>query len=517
MVEASALLRCVCGGEIPLRGSEEISCPSCGRRHVPRAMREAMLETVVLAAGPAPPKSAAAPREASSNGQSLSGQCLSGQCLDHFQILEELGRGGIGTVYRALDKSLERYVAVKVLNGEADDWALEAFVHEARAQARLNHHGIATIYYIGRHGATPYFAMEYVQGKDLEHCIRGGPLPAGELIRIGIQAVRALREASAHGITHRDIKPGNFIQTPSGAIKLTDFGLSKTERGGLTLTGKRTITGTVYYIAPEQARGEKTDHRADIYSLGAMLYHLAFGKPPFEGDNFVAVIAKHASEPVRFPEPLPADLPAGFTALIEKMMAKDPAGRFGDYDSLERQMRQLLPESQVVATIARRMVTLALELVASALLAGLGDVVLTISREIVSDESAPIENATARLVSAWIFLATLLSLQLWRGRTPGKEFSHLRIAGIDGCNPGRGRLALRFVFQWLPLVYLGLSPVWGFVFAGRKASNVSLLAVFLLFLVDHFSAYTNRRRRTLHDLIAGTWVLEERLGPVPPA
>ncbi len=481
-----------------------------------------MLDTVVLAPGSGGPRPAASPREAASSvlslsGQSLSGQSLSGQCLDHFQILEELGRGGIGTVYRALDTSLERYVAVKVLNGEVEDGALEAFVHEARAQARLNHPGIATIHYVGRHGTIPYFAMEYVPGKDLDHQIRGGPLPPSEVIRIGIQAVLALREASAQGITHRDIKPGNFIQTPSGALKLTDFGLSKTERGGLTLTGKRTITGTPYYIAPEQARGEKTDKRTDIYSLGAMLYHLAFGKPPFEGDNFVAVIAKHASEAVRFPDPLPPDVPAGFTGLIEKMMAKDPANRFGDYDSLERQMRQLLPESQVVATIARRMVTLALELAASALLAGLGDVVLTISREIVGDESDTIEYAQARLVSGWIFLATLLFLQLWRGRTPGKEFSHLRIAGIDGRDPGGSRLALRFVFQWLPLVFLGLSPLWSFVLAGRKASNLSLLAVTLLFLLDHFWAYTNRRRRTLHDFITGTLVLEERLGPVPPA
>lgn len=150
----------------------------------------------------------------------------------------------MGTVYRAVDTSLEREVAVKVLNEEGESWALEAFVHEARAQARVNHPGIATIHSIGRHGEIPYFAMEYVPGESLETRVNRGPLPPGEVIRIGLQAVKALREANRQGITHRDIKPGNFLRTPAGQIKLTDFGLSKSDRGGLHLTGTHMIVGT---------------------------------------------------------------------------------------------------------------------------------------------------------------------------------------------------------------------------------------------------------------------------------
>src|SRR5262245_45799035 len=160
MVDTVALFRCVCGADIPFIRGRPVDCLRCGRSHRPEAMGQSGLETVVLS------KTRTAAASASEAGDGPSAEeprrSLVGQTLDHFQILEELGHGGVGTVYRALDTSLERYVALKVLREEGDPAAHETFVHEARAQARLNHPGIATIYYIGRRADIPFFAMEYV-------------------------------------------------------------------------------------------------------------------------------------------------------------------------------------------------------------------------------------------------------------------------------------------------------------------------------------------------------------------
>ena len=241
MSEPTETIHCPCGAEVPPPAKAGALCPRCAFESSQAVVDASLSETAelprsvpmaVVSSGEAGPSEGAAAAKAAGlevDGGSPPGQersSLVGQRLDHFQVMEELGRGGVGTVYRALDTSLDREVALKVLNVEGNPQALEAFVHEARAQARLNHPGIATIHYIGRRGPTPYFAMEYVAGESLESRVGRGPVAAGEVIRIGIQAVQALREANSRGITHRDIKPGNFILSKSGTVKLTDFGLS---------------------------------------------------------------------------------------------------------------------------------------------------------------------------------------------------------------------------------------------------------------------------------------------------
>jgi uncharacterized RDD family membrane protein YckC len=503
MADTVALFRCVCGADIPFIRGRQVNCPRCGRRHNPEAMGPASLDTVVLSksrvAQAVPAAGVELPPEPEPRPS------LIGQTFDHFQIIEELGQGGVGTVYRALDTSLERYVALKVLREEGDPAAHETFVHEARAQARLNHPGIATIYFIGRRADIPYFAMEYVPGNNLEVRLRQGPLPPSETVRIGLQAVKALGEAHLHGITHRDIKPGNFIQTSTGVIKLTDFGLSKTEGGGLQITGRNSITGTPYYIAPEQARGESTDLRTDIYSLGAMLYHLAYGKPPFEGDNFLSVISKHLTSPVEFPARPPAGLPAGFPDVISRMMAKEPEKRFQDYEALERALRELLPESQVVAALYRRAGTVILDWTVLCLLILLAAGMVALAEETLKWNKGWV-NAVPE-VTYWATLLASLAYQLIAGRTGGKQFAKIRIAAIRGGRPSRLKLLARWFFQWLPLLAL-----WVNDFAETRPTlvHVLLAAAIAFWAIDHLWALTNRRRRTLHDLLCGTWVLEDR-------
>ncbi|MBI4603420.1 MAG: protein kinase [Planctomycetes bacterium] len=518
MPEAQALYRCVCGTDVPVGRGGEARCPSCGRRQ--RVSSDAAAaETVVLAAGKreatpaasAEPAGAHDPRESRESREpraDASRQSLVGQVIDHFEVLEELGRGGMGTVYRALDRSLERYVALKVLDSEEarkQRDLVEAFVHEARTQARMNHPGITTIHYIGRFQDMTYFAMEIVPGMNLEARLKQGPIPFREVVRMAIQVVQALKEASDRGVIHRDIKPGNIILSRSGRVKVTDFGLSKTEKGGLQITGGRHITGTPYYIAPEQARGETTDFRTDIYSLGATLYHLAYGRAPFDGENFLAVISRHLSEPVRFPEHPPADVAPGFPAILERMMAKRPEDRFQSYEELEEALMDVRPEAQVVAAVGRRAVATLLDYAAIALVAGFFFGVLNILLD--TRDSGQI-SALTHGVAACLTIGD----QVYRRATLGKLFGKLRIARLDGRPVERWRLLARGVFQFFPLLALSafsLGSALGLLGLRRSLIPAVIAVMFAVYLLDQLWALTNRKRRTLHDLVLGTWVLEK--------
>ena len=499
--EPAQLFHCVCGADLPFAVEGEIVCDRCGRRHHLSAMNPATMETVVL--DQRVTKVAATSPVGAASSPVTGAPSIEGQSLDHFKVIRELGRGGAGTVYLALDTSLERYVALKVLDVHTD-WALETFVHEARAQARVNHPGIATIYYVGRHADVLYFAMEYVPGEDLAVRVQRGPLPPGEVIRIGIQAVRALHDASAHGITHRDIKPGNFIRTPAGKIKLTDFGLSRTERGGIDIKDAASVTGTPLYIAPEQARGEPTDLRTDIYSLGATLYHLTFGKAPFEGATVGEVIRKHQEEDLQFPDPLPPDVPQGLTEVLSKMMAKRPADRFADYESLERALRDLLPESQTVASGFRRAIATALELAGVIALSALSEGLFDLGQYLLGREQGGIDIAD---ITSATMLAALFLLQIVTRCTPGKSFMHIKIASISYGPPHRAKLALRWCLQWLPMIVINVRPFLEWFVSVR---NFWIIAATIFWLIDLLWGFTNRKRRTLRDVATGTWVLEDR-------
>jgi len=505
MPETSALFRCVCGTDVPIREDSRapaVSCLKCGRSHR-LATHDGLsaAETVVVARS-------AGEKGLDGNGAAGTRPSLAGRVIDHFELIEELGRGGMGTVYRALDRSLERYVAIKILDSEeARDQhdLIEAFTHEARTQARMNHPGITTIYYIGRFEEMTYFAMEIVSGSNLESRARGGPLPFREVVDAGIQVVQALKEAKERGVIHRDIKPGNLILSSSGRIKVTDFGLSKTEKGGLQITGSRHITGTPYYIAPEQAKGEATDFRTDIYSLGATLYHLAYGRPPFEGDNFMTVISKHLTEPLRFPASPPEDVPPGFPYVLERMLAKKPEERFQSYEELEKALRELRPETLVLAALSRRAVASFLDHGAMFIL-GLALSSLLIVPALSIGQA---EHATPMALS--VAALGYVTYQALTGTTLGKLFGKLRIARVDGRPVRRWQLAVRGCFQYLnpvswslPLLTDGTAYSWP-----TWLLSTYLLGALGFSIVDAVWVFTNRNRRTLHDLILKTWVLDQ--------
>ncbi|MEX1054842.1 MAG: serine/threonine-protein kinase, partial [Rhodothermales bacterium] len=211
---------------------------------------------------------------------------LIGQVISHYRILEQLGLGGMGVVYRAQDTRLGRQAALKFLSRHSteDEDAKKRFIHEAQAASALDHENICTVYEIDetdRNGT--FIAMAYYEGETLREKIARGALPVDEAVGIAIQISEGLARAHAKGIIHRDVKPANVIITPDGVVKIVDFGVAKlTGRTQITETGG--VVGTAAYMAPEQVRGEDVDHRADVWELGAVLYEMLAARLPFHGD-----------------------------------------------------------------------------------------------------------------------------------------------------------------------------------------------------------------------------------------
>ena len=249
---------------------------------------------------------------------------------NRYRLGERLAAGGMGSVYRAVDETLGRQVAVKALRRElADDPTfLERFRREARAAAVLSHPGVAAIYDYGEVDGQPFIVMELVEGENLaERVVAGGPLPWQEAFAIGEQVAAALAAAHAHGLVHRDVKPANIMLGRDGRAKVTDFGIAQAAQAA-TLTRSGMVLGSANYVAPEQAKGGHVGPAADLYSLGCVLFEAVTGETPYHGGNAVAIATQHVSAPVPDPRELRPDLPAQAAALIMRALRKQPDARF---------------------------------------------------------------------------------------------------------------------------------------------------------------------------------------------
>lgn len=379
---------------------------------------------------------------------------LIGTQLHHFEVGELIGRGGMGAVYRARDLSLDRPVALKVIAGELAQHPLvrERFVREARAQARLNHHAVVPIYYIGQQQELYFFAMELVEGAALDERLeRDEPLDSQEAIDLLEQVASALRLAQQRGIVHRDIKPSNLLVDSEGRVKVADFGLAKTvgQADDATLTQKGEVLGTPLYMSPEQGQGETTDHRADIYSLGATFYHLCTGRPPFTADTAMGVVIQHCTKPLPPVRQLRPDVSPALAAVLERMLAKKPSQRYADYDALLADLEAARPQPSTTAGFWVRamaqLVDFVLFSIAAAVLGG------------------PLATAAfvAYVVVGW-----------WRrGQTLGKWVFRIKVrARGDRGRPSLGQALLRFVaLYWFVIAWLLFSGITHLIVGQGKA------------------------------------------------
>ncbi len=257
------------------------------------------------------------------------------QLKDEYDILEELGRGGMAIVFKAREKQLERDVAIKVLPFSLafDKEFVERFQREARTSAKLEHPGIIPIYRVGKSGRVIYFVMKFLRGKPLSSVLAGrGSLPPAEIRQILVQVARALAYAHKSGIVHRDIKPDNIMFDEHGMAVVTDFGIAKAATGG-KLTGTGMSIGTPHYMSPEQARAQPLDGRSDVYSLGVVAYQCLTGHVPFDGEDSFSIGYKHIMEALPLP-PLESYDQRTLFEIIKKMMAKASDDRFQTAEDL---------------------------------------------------------------------------------------------------------------------------------------------------------------------------------------
>jgi TolB-like protein/Tfp pilus assembly protein PilF/predicted Ser/Thr protein kinase len=265
-----------------------------------------------------------------------------GKTISHYKILQELGEGGMGVVYKAEDTKLRRTVALKFLASQAiggeEDKA--RFIHEAQAAASLSHPNICTVHEIDEADGRSFISMEYIEGASLKEKIATGPLKLDEAVSLAIQVAEGLHEAHEKGIVHRDVKPANVMITAKGRAKITDFGLAKSARG-LAVTQTGTTLGTIAYMSPEQTRGEVVDGRTDIWSLGAMLYEMVTGLRPFKGDYEPAVVYSIQNEKPEPPTALRTGVPMELEMAIARCLEKRADDRYQTAGDLVSDLRRL--------------------------------------------------------------------------------------------------------------------------------------------------------------------------------
>ncbi|HUJ63029.1 MAG TPA: protein kinase [Kofleriaceae bacterium] len=427
--------------------------------------------------------------------------------LEHFRIERKLGAGGMGEVYLATDLALDRPVAIKLLPpGAATGAARERLIREARAQARVQHPNVAHIYYIGEDGGRLFFAMEYIAGKTLADAVAAGPLSVDDALDAIHAAALGLREAQRSGFTHRDVKPSNLMVDGNGHVKVLDFGLAASapaDDPGDGPVQQTTLAGTPLYMAPEQQRGEPIDLRCDIYALGATLYHLVSGKPPFQAATVEQLATMHrtAARPTLPRGGHPRTAVAAVDTLVSRMMATAPGERFASYDELLRAIElasatRTRPAGLWVRTIAFGIDALVATLLAAAIVLG---------AKLATSASINIDHGIIPMIAV---MQTLLVAR-W-GSTAGKALFELEVVSIRTARKPALRQALVRSLALYGLPILGELATWLARLAPDPAREVIGLVGQLPYLVVFFAlvhaALRTPGKRAPWDRIAGTMV-----------
>ena len=476
--------RCPCGADVRLDTQNGGHCDICDRDFPPSVTQLPMTLTFTdLRSGDLKPL---VPKEQENDP-------LIGKSLGYFEILETIGRGGMGQVYRALDKSLQRYVAVKVIHSREDSsldsQGRERLMHEAVAQARVNHPNIVTIYYVGQESETTFLAMELIDGCDASRLIQRGDVRYEEICSIAIKITSALDMAAETGIIHSDIKPQNLLIQSNGDVKLSDFGMARISEGDDDQN--QLLGGTPSYLAPELLANGKPSIQSDMYALGVTLFELSFGELPVKlsGSSLIHWAQIHAASEIEFPDPWPDHLPEDWQLILERLLSKDPQNRFPSYKELEAQLERILPVKRRIAGAVPRAIAWLVDEVTIIICVSL----LALSMQYVGLNTDPLYFIILAVYSIGVY---------WYRQSLGRYLFHLQVVNRYGLKPNRKIMLVRELIRMQFIWVASIATFFGEIFPQISVAiiSISLLAS----VVDMLYLITLGRGSSIHDQLLGT-------------
>ncbi|MEM9826969.1 MAG: protein kinase [Planctomycetota bacterium] len=525
--------RCVCGADVSM---DKSVCPQCGRP-IQWGLMDASLTAAVLT-GAAETDSGTMVRQ---GGDAV----LTGRKIGHFELRERIGSGGMGDVYRALDTSLQRFVAVKVLRrrggsgsavgagsagglgggaGSRGGSAIDEMLTEAVAQARLNHPNAVTIYFVGHDDDHPFLAMELLSGPTVRERLDQGPLPFDEVITLARQVVSALTQADAMGMTHSDVKPGNLLYCGPRQVKLGDFGLThiRSSDGG----GPTVVCGTPNYLAPELLDGVTPNLQSDLYALGVTLFEMTFARRPFDlvGSSLGEKLETHRHAEIEFPDRWPEDIPPAWQDVLRRLLAKDPSDRYGTYQELDVELASLKPLSAIAGGRIQRVLAfmfdqsiLSISLLPALILSALVSSAFSIGETLIgmNEDDANLEMVDGLFGLLFSILAVVLGLApillfTWveakTRRTPGRYLLQMDVVDRLGYpkprRPMVQRSFLRNAVAWAAVLELLLGTI-GLGFFEPMLTIVAML----LTVISTGLLLLTPSGQTVHDLLTKTRVV----------
>lgn len=494
--ERKVAYRCSCGADVLIGIGGNGVCDVCGK------------PIVLGKLDPSQTISFCADVGSGTSFQLMDGPDRTGESLGHFRLMSKLGFGGMGAVYRALDESLQRFVAVKVIrssdrDGESSRKLIDRLLDEAVAQARLNHPNVVTIYYVGRDGEEPFFAMELLPGPTLAQLIIDEPLPFKDVIHFSRQVCSALAQANRLGLVHGDIKPSNLILADDRTVKLSDFGLAKTEE-----TGPHSgISGTISYMAPELSRGSHPTTQSDMYSLGVTLFELAFGRRPYAvtGTTLREQLDSRKEATVEFPGKWPPTVPEQFRDVLERLLARDPRHRYDDFEQLDQVLQAHAPVDVVPASLSTR----AFALIVDYSLLGVLMLPFVAAMQFAGQGYVP---ERAKWIGFLVFVVPLIASLVEQGgrRTLGRYLMQLRLVDDHGMLLGPKKRLWRSLIRNSPIWIFSL---WILFLLFRLELPAALLSPLdeSIMLIDMIPAL-GPRRMALHDRLVGSRVVLDTQG-----
>ena len=466
---------------------------------------------------------------------------LTGDMYGHFKLISPLGRGGMGQVFRALDTSLQRFAAVKLLrsglegteggldggsNGQANghhkstraqpkssDREIDALLQEAISQARVTHPNIVTIYYVGKQDGNPFLAMELVNGAPLSKSLQDREMPFEEVVGVAIDITKALRFSYDLDIIHGDIKPSNVLLTNGGVAKLSDFGMA---RSASNQTGS-TVGGTPNYIAPEILAGAPPSLQSDIYALGVTLFETTFQSIPrkLTGRTIKAWLESIYSSELVFPTPWPPQLPEQWRDILEKMLNKDPDERYASYDSLLADLNRVKPGSKVPSRLMPRLVAAGIDWSTVLVLAVTVQVALNSPALSFFNASHPWMVNLLKSLNFLPFIAYTVLIYFWR-QSIGRNLMHLRVVNQFGMTPSRRAMVLRSAIRMqFPIVVMSRLMFTDLSSSWLEITLAGLLVLSMLFLLAELGSMLFRPfNMAIHDMFARTRVVLDTNQPV---